>query len=69
MKVKALYRFKRADGGITVSPDKPDCEYTEKVRIIADKGKAITKDGKKLYSVIDADSTDGYYEVEREAKK
>ena len=64
MNIKPLYRFKREDGGITVSPIKPDGEYTEKVRMIADEGKAITKDGENFYSVIDADSAEGYYEVE-----
>lgn len=64
MEVKTLYRFKRDDGGITDSPNKPECEYTERVRIIADKGKAVTKDGVNLYSVIDADSADGFYEVD-----
>jgi hypothetical protein len=64
MKINPLYRFKRADGGITDSPNKPDCEYTERVRIIADEGKAVTKDGENLYSVIDADSAEGFYEVD-----
>ena len=65
MKIKALYRFKRADGGITDSPRKPEGEYTERVRIIADEGKLVTRDGVKLYSVIDADSAEGFYEVDR----
>lgn len=64
MIVNALYRYERADGGITISPNKPDCEYTELVRIIADEGKVVTKDGKDVYCVIDADSADGYYEVD-----
>lgn len=64
MQYKVLYRFKRANGGITVSLIKPNCEYTELFRIIADEGKLVTKDGENLYSVIDVDSTEGYYEVE-----
>ena len=63
MQIKTLYRFKREDGGITVSPDKPDSDYTELFRIIADEGMAITKDGENLCSAIDTDSTEGYYEV------
>ena len=64
MIIKTLYRYKRADGGVTDSPNKPEGEYTERVRIIADEGKAITKDGENLCSVIDADSIEGFYEVD-----
>lgn len=64
MEIKPLYRFKREDGGITDSPIKPEGEYTERVRVVADKGKAVTRDGKSLYSVIDADSAEGFYEVD-----
>ena len=59
-----LYKFKRADGGMTVSPNKPEGEYTEGVRIIADPGKAITKDGVSLYPAKDEDTLDGWYEVD-----
>ena len=64
MKVNTLYRYKREDGGITVSPNKPDCDYTELVRVIADEGKCITKDEKTLCSVIDTDNAEGWYEVD-----
>ena len=64
MTTKPLYKYKRGDGGVTVSPIKPDAEYTEMVRLIADEGKALTKDGKDLRSVVDADSADGWYEVD-----
>ena len=64
MTIKTLYRFKRADGGITVSPNKPNVEYTELFRIIADEGKAVTKDGENLYSVIDTDNIGGFHEVD-----
>ena len=63
MKIKPLYRYKREDGRIADSPIKPDCEYTARVRIVADEGKFVTKDGEKFYVVIDADSADGFYEV------
>lgn len=69
MTVKPLYRFKRADGGYTDTPFKPDVEYTERVRIIADEGKVVTKDGENLYSVIDADGTYGFYEVDKPQEK
>ena len=64
MKIKPLYRYEREDGGVTVSPIKPDCEYTEKVRLIADEGKMLTLDGERLCRVIDADSAEGWYEVD-----
>lgn len=64
MTVKKMYRFKRADGGVTVSPIKPECEYTEMSRIIADKGKAVTKDGVNFFAVIDTDSAEGWREVD-----
>ena len=63
MTVKKMYRFKRADGGVTVSPIKPECEYTEMSRIIADNGKVVTKDGVNCYGVVDTKSTEGWYEV------
>lgn len=64
MEIRTLYKYVRDDGGITVSPNKPEGEYIEEVRIIADEGKAVTKDGVNLYSVIDDISADGYYEVD-----
>ena len=64
MKIITLYKYAREDGGITVSPNKPECEYTELVRIIADEDKRITQDGENLYIVMDQENTDGWYEVE-----
>ena len=64
MRIKPLYRFVREDGGVTVSPNKPECEYTEKKRLIADEGKMLTKDGEDLRRVVDVDSADGWYEVD-----
>ena len=64
MEIKPLYRYEREDGGITVSLKKPDCEYAEKMRLVADEGKMLTKDGENLCRVIDVDSADGWYEVD-----
>lgn len=64
MKIKPLYRFERENGGITISPNKPDCEYTERVRLVAEKGKKLTKDGENFCRVIDVDTEDGWYEVD-----
>jgi hypothetical protein len=71
MQIIKLYKYERADGGVTVSPVKPDCEYTEMVRLVADEGKMLTKDGENVTSCVDTDSADGWYEVDepREEKE
>ena len=48
MQIVNLYKCVRDDGGITVSPDKPNAEYAEMFRIIADEGKELTKDGENF---------------------
>lgn len=65
MKELILYKFNREDGGVTVSLTKPEQEYTQMYRIVAEEGKLLTKDGDFLVSVIDVDSTDGWYEVDK----
>ena len=71
MQIKTLYRYKRADGGITVTPDKPEgIESSEKFRLIADEGKMLTTDGKNLSPCVDVDNVAGWYEVsDPEAEK
>lgn len=69
MKIKTLYRYEREDGGVTVSPIEPECEYAEKCRLIADEGKRLTNDGENFFSVIDVDSADGWYEVDAPERK
>lgn len=64
MVINKIYKHIRSDGGMTVTPNCPEGEYTELFRIIADEGKAVTKDGVNLYSVIDTDSAEGYYETD-----
>ena len=68
MTIKPLYKTVRADGGVTVSPNKPldGVEYTERVRLIADEGKLVTRDGVKAYPCVDVDSADGWYEIQKE---
>lgn len=68
----ALYKYTRPDGGVTVSPNKPDGKYTEMVRLIADEGKVLTLDGVNFTSCTDVVSEEGWYEVdepEDEAEK
>ena len=64
MIVKTLYRVQRADGGIDVTPNKPDGQpYTETYRLIADDGKVLT-DGVNEFICIDTDYPNLYSEVE-----
>ena len=63
MQIITLYRYERADGGVTVSPIKPECEYTERVRLVADEGKELTKDGENFTTCVDTDTADGWREV------
>lgn len=62
MIVKTLYRYNRPDGGITTSPVKPDCEYTEKFRLVADEGMELVK-GDIRTTCVDTDDADGWAEV------
>ena len=63
MEVKTLYKYNRENGGVTVSPEKPDGEYTEMYRLIADEGMELVK-GDIRTMCIDTDTTDGWEEVE-----
>jgi hypothetical protein len=64
MITKTLYRFKREDGGITYSLTIPNAPFTQKIRLVAETGKALTKDRKNFYSCIDVDNIDGWFEVD-----
>lgn len=64
MEVKTLYKYTRENGAITVSPIQPKCAYTEMFRLISGGDKLLTKDGITLYSSIDVDFVDGWYEVD-----
>ena len=63
MQIVTLYRYNRENGGVTVSPVKPDTEYTEMVRLVADEGNVLTQDGENFTSCIDTDTAEGWYEV------
>ena len=58
-----LYRYTRPDGGVSVSPVKPDAEYTELFRLAADEGYVLT-DGNTTTHCIDTDSPEAWTEVE-----
>lgn len=63
MKIKNLYKYEREDGGVTVSPLKPDGDYTEMYRLIADDGMELVKEGARVMCV-DTETPDGWEEVE-----
>lgn len=57
-----LYRYIRPDGGVTVSPVKPDVEYTVLYRLIADEGMELT-DGENQTTCTDTDAPDNWSEI------
>ena len=63
MKIVTLYKYKRDDGGVTTSPIKPEGEYTELLRLVADEGKVLKK-GDLETPCIDVESAEGWDEVE-----
>lgn len=63
MQYITLYRYKRKDGGITVSPNIPSTDFTILHRIVADEGKLLKK-GNIETSVIDTDNIDGWSEID-----
>ena len=70
MKIKTLYKTIRPDGGVTVSPDKPESgEYTEMYRLIADEGKLLTQDGTDTFPCVDVKIVDGWYEIDAPEEK
>lgn len=64
MQTVILYRYKRADGGYSVSPQMPEgVAYETRVRLIADEGKALT-DGNVVTQCTDAESAEGWTEID-----
>ena len=65
MQVKTLYKTVRPDGGVTVSPDKPESgEYTELLRLVSDVGKLLTQNGSDTTPCVDVESAEGWYEID-----
>ena len=64
MEIKELYRYTREEGGVTVSTEKPNCEYEITYRIIAGEGMEVTQDGVNTYCCVDTDDVNGWYEAE-----
>ena len=62
MKTIPLYRYNRPGGGVTVSTVKPNAEYTELTRLVADEGYILT-DGTEYTTCIDMDYPAAWVEV------
>lgn len=65
MQTKPLYKYTRADGGVTISPTKPDVEYTQMYRLIADEGSEITN-GQITTTCTDVVSFEGWHDADDE---
>ena len=63
MQIILLYRYNRHGGGVTVSPVKPEGEYTELFRLVADEGMVLT-DGITTTTCVDTDDATKWHEVE-----
>ena len=63
MQIITLYRYEREPNKITVSPEKPDVEYTELFRLVADEGKILVN-GDIQTTCIDVNSTEGWTEID-----
>lgn len=64
MQTVALYKYERENGGLTVSPIKPDnITYTIGYRLLADEDKAITN-GTTITTCADVDSAEGWSDCE-----
>ena len=66
MQIVNLYKYIRDDGGVTVSPVKPDIEYTEMFRLIADENKELVN-GDVRTPCIDVEHTEGWTEIDAES--
>lgn len=65
MQAVILYRYARADGGITASPVAPTdgIAYDILYRLIADDGKVLTN-GTSTTACVDSASPDGWSEID-----
>lgn len=65
MKKEVLYLYTGTNGTILSPVHLEDVYYVRRLRLFADSGKMITKDGKQMYStiVIPEDDYDSWYEI------
>ena len=65
MQTITLYRYTRQNGGVTVSPNKPDSEYTNLYRLIADEG-MILSNGSEQTFCVDTEDPGAWTELDHE---
>lgn len=63
MQTIPLYRYTRLDGGVTVSPVKPETDCAELFRLVADDGMVLT-DGETVTYCTDTENPGAWSEVE-----
>lgn len=63
MQTIPLYRYIRPDGGVTVSPVKPDTDYVAMCRLVAEAGCILTN-GEDTTVCVDTDNPNEWYEVQ-----
>lgn len=63
MKMIPLYKAKKSDGSISITLTKPEGEYTQMVRIVADSGMSLTANGIQKFPIVDTESTEGWREI------
>ena len=62
MQIIPIYKYRRNEGGVTVSPIQPDTEYTQMQRVVADEGKLLRLRDGTTACCADVESTDGITE-------
>ena len=62
MQTITLYKYEREGGGTTVSPNKPNTEYTITYRLVADEGMVLTN-GEVQTTCIDTDNPQEWTEI------
>ena len=65
MKIINLYKYNREKDKVTVSPIKPNGEYIELYRLVADEGKKLVN-GDLIVECIDVEKVEGWEETDKE---
>lgn len=63
METITLYRYSRQNGGTTVSPNKPDAEFTNLYRLVAGDGK-ILSNGVEQTFCTDTENPEQWTEID-----
>lgn len=62
MIIMNTYKYTEKNG-YAISPRKPDCEYEEMVRLIAEEGHALTQDGINYFYCVDVETAADWLEI------